>query len=98
MKRQLISLIIILLLSGLFFSYEIYAQDKEGKLYEAPKPDKPPAPSAPPILTFGVEKQGKLNPKTSKSVAGSLFEEMTLKAKSEDSLTFRIESGNPALG
>jgi len=100
MKRQLISLIFILPLLCLFFSSEIYAQDGSGKLYGPSKPEKPSPPPGPPVLTFGVEKQGKLNPKTSKSVSGSLFEEMILNANSEDSLTFRVESesGNPALG
>jgi hypothetical protein len=57
----------------------------------------PPAPS-PHTLAFGVERKGKLDPKTSgKNASGSLYEEMILKAESEDSLSFRIKSNDPSL-
>jgi hypothetical protein len=97
MKRQLISLMIILPLLSLFLSLEIYAQDPEGKLREI-KPT--PSVSATPTLPFGVERKGKLDPRTSdKNGSGGFFEEMILKdAKSEDLLSFQIESDNPSLG
>src|SRR5262249_36133846 len=61
----------------------------------------PTAPSAhvSNILTFGEERKGKLDPKTSdKGAAGTLFEELLIKAKSDDLLVFQFESGNPAIG
>jgi len=107
MKRQLISLMIILPLLGLFSSPKIYAQPPTGELpgvksTTTPSVKESKSASLRPvshILTFGVEKKGKLDPKTSvKNESGSFFEEMILKAESEDSLTFRIKSVNPSLG
>jgi hypothetical protein len=62
----------------------------------------PPAPpAAPPMnrtLTFGEETKGQLDPKTSdKGATGGYFEELTLNAKSDDLLTFKIESESPSL-
>ena len=97
MKRQLIYMMIIIPLASLFSSLEIYAQDPEGKLRENKTT---PSVSATPTLAFGVERKGKLDPRTSdKNGAGGFFEEMILKdAKSEDLLSFQIESDNPSLG
>lgn len=109
MKRQLIPLIIILPVMTLFFSLKIYAQSGTGELPGAkPTPTPKPATRAPrsaapvaaaaPVsttLTFGEERKGKLDPKTSeKGATGSLYEELVLNAKSEDLLTFNLESGN----
>jgi hypothetical protein len=84
-------------LSSLFSSLEIYAQDPDGKLRENKTT---PSVSATPTLAFGVERKGKLDPRTSdKNGSGGFFEEMILKdAKSEDLLSFQIESDNPSLG
>ncbi|MGH9755907.1 MAG: hypothetical protein ACREA2_24255 [Blastocatellia bacterium] len=106
MKRQLISLMIILPLLSLFFSLEIYAQGGDPSLTgvkptPAAKDSKSPSTGAvTPILSIGREKDGKLDPKTSKKIAsGGFFEDLLLNnAKSEDLLSFRIESGNPSLG
>jgi hypothetical protein len=106
MKRQLIPQIILLLLLGLFSFSEIYAQSSDGVLpgtkpSATPSAGGPkPAPSGPVAhtLAFGVEKKGKLDPRTSeKSASGSFYEEMTLKAGSEDSLSFHIKSNDPSL-
>ncbi len=133
MKRQLISLMIILPLSSLFSSLEIYAQGGKGELpgtkptptpTPTPRPasmsgtgdlpgTKPtptptptsvkgsrPTPNTPVITTLNVgeERTGRLDP-SDRRADGSLFEEMILlNAKSEDWLTFRIESDNPLLG
>jgi hypothetical protein len=102
MKRQLISLIIILPLLSLFPSLEIYAQGGGAELGPTGgKGSKTPL-SGPvtPTLHFGVERKGKLDPRTSdKNASGGFFEEMILKdAKSEDLLSFQIESDNPSLG
>jgi hypothetical protein len=103
MKRQLIFLMTILPLLSLFSSLEVYTQD--GKAELRPKPTPTPksgsvkgsrsAPSAPvtPTLAFGEEKNGRLDP-SDKRADGSIFEEMILNAKSDDWLTFRIESEN----
>lgn len=49
-------------------------------------------------MNVGEERKGRLDP-SDKSASGSFFEEMILlNAKSEDSLTFRIEGDNPSLG
>ncbi|HEY6403775.1 MAG TPA: hypothetical protein VI479_20295 [Blastocatellia bacterium] len=108
MKRQLFSPLIMLLLVGLFSSYETYAQPANGEL-----PGTKPNPtgstpgaggskagasvSGPPALVFGVERKGKLDPKTSKNESGSVFEEMLLRADSEDSLSFSVRSNDPSL-
>jgi hypothetical protein len=61
--------------------------------------DSKPSGLAPHMLIFGVERKGRLDPKTSeKNASGSFFEEMSFKAESEDSLSFRIKSVNPSLG
>jgi hypothetical protein len=118
MKRQLISLMIILPLSSLFPTLEIYAQGGAGDLpgTKSAPPPKPtptptptptpasvrssrPAPNTPVIKTLNVgdEQTGRLDP-SDRRADGSLFEEMILlNAKSEDWLTFRIESDNPVL-
>jgi hypothetical protein len=113
MKRKLISLIIILPLFTLSYSLEVYGQGGDPSLGGAkptpaptPKPmvgrgPKPAAPSAPVILNLNVgeERKGRLDPKTSdKNLDGSVYEEMILTAKSEDSLSFHIEGDNPLLG
>src|SRR5262249_8943246 len=110
MKRQLIPLIIILPVMSLFFSLKIYAQSGTGQSPESkPPPPAKPAPRvpastgpaapaaapAPSTLTFGEERKGKLDPKTSgKGAPGSFFEELVLNAKSDDLITFHLESGN----
>jgi len=49
-------------------------------------------------LTIGEERKGKLDPKSSeKSATGSLYEELILNARSEDLLTFSLETGNPTV-
>jgi hypothetical protein len=126
MKRQLISLMIILPLLSLFFSSEIYAQGGTGELPGTKPPPTPkppgmsgtgelpgtkpattpkpptrgsrPASFTPVTLNVGEERKGRLDP-SDKGANGSSFEEMILlNAKSEDWLTFRIESDNPSLG
>jgi hypothetical protein len=113
MKRQLISLMIILPLLSVFSTLEVYAQGGTPKLTgtepaPAPKPKagardtRSPSPShtpAIPTLAFGEGRNGRLDPKTSdKNADGSFYEEMILNAKSEDGLTFHIEGDNPLLG
>jgi hypothetical protein len=115
MKRQLIHFIVILPVLSLFFSLKIYAQSGTGELPTTPKPTPTPKPStrgtrptsptspAPtPVsttLTFGEERNGKLDPKTSdKGAAGSLYEELILNAKSDDMITFRLESADSSIG
>src|SRR5262245_42058295 len=105
MKRQLISLIIILPLLSLFSFSEIYAQLPTGELTGPPKsttsdtggaksgPSKP----GPIFLAFGAEKRVKLDSRASKSEPGIFSEEMILKADSEDSLSFRVKSSDPSL-
>jgi len=107
MKRLLASLIVILPLLGLFSSSEIYAQPKDGVLPGTKPPATPggagskSGSSGPvtPILAFGMERKGRLDPKTSdKAPDGSFFEDMILKAESEDSLSFRVMSNDASLG
>jgi hypothetical protein len=114
MKRQLISLMIILPLLSVFSTLEVYAQGGAGELpgsKPAPTPPKPkagtrdtrsPSPShtpAIPKLAFGEGRNGRLDPKTSdKNADGSYYEEMILNAKSEDWLTFHVDGDNPLLG
>src|SRR5215510_329866 len=115
MKRQLIHLIVILPVLSLFFSLKIYAQSGTGELPATPKPTPTPKPStrgtrptsptspAPtPVsttLTFGEERNGKLDPKTSdKGAAGSLYEELILNAKSDELITFHLESADSSIG
>src|SRR5215475_2540347 len=113
MKRQLISLTIILPLLSLFYTLEVYAQGGAGELPGSkpapatkpkggPRDSRSPSPSHTPVihtLAFGEGRNGKLDPRTSdKNADGSYYEEMTLKAKSEDWLTFHIEGDNPLLG
>jgi hypothetical protein len=113
MKRQLISLMIILPLLSLFSTLEVYAQGGAGEL-----PGSKPAPAtttkpkagardtrspshtpATPTLAFGEGRNGRLDPKTSdKNADGSYYEEMILNAKSDDWLTFHVEGDNPLLG
>lgn len=112
MKRHLfphvaVSSVLILLFS-LNASFKVYAQSGTGELPGAkptPKGGKPstkPGTSAAPVtptLAFGEEVKGKLDPRASdKGPAGTIFEDHILNAKSEDLLTFRIESENPSLG
>src|SRR5262245_58911544 len=113
MKRQFIPLVIILPVVSLFFSLKIYAQSGTGELPGAkptptpkpatrgPKTAAPAAPAAAPVsstLTVGEERKGKLDPKSSdKSATGSLYEELILNARSEDLLTFSLETGNPTV-
>jgi hypothetical protein len=115
MKRQLISLTIILPLLSLSSTLEVYAQGGAGELpgtkpaqtskpKAGPRDTRSPSPSAShtpaiPILAFGEGRNGRLDPKTSdKNADGSYYEEMILKAKSEDCLTFHVEGDNPLLG
>ncbi len=114
MKRRLIPQFVLLLMLALFApftpSFEVQAQGGDAKLTPAPKPTpapksakvaKPvtPAAPAPRNLTIGAETRGNLDPRTSdKGAPGNFFEEHFLDAKSEDLLTFRIESENPSLG
>jgi hypothetical protein len=44
-----------------------------------------------------MERKGKLDPKTSKNESGGFFEEMILRADSEDSLSFSVRSNDPSL-
>jgi len=104
MKRQLISLIVILPLLSLSSSLEVYAQGGDPNLRgakPAPAPgvkESKPSGPAPHTLSFGMERKGKLDPKTSdRSADGSFYEEMILKAESEDLLTFHVKSDNPSL-
>jgi hypothetical protein len=65
-----------------------------------PKPTTKVAKPAPVIITLNVgeEKNGRLDP-ADKGADGSFFQEINLlNAKSEDLLSFRIESDNPSLG
>jgi hypothetical protein len=112
MKRQLIFLMIILPLSSLFSFLEIYAQPGTGELpgtkSSAPPPQKTKTASAKgstkggsnaPVvmpLNLGEERKGRLDAST-KDPDGSFYEEMTLNAKSEDWLSFHVESDNPDL-
>jgi hypothetical protein len=112
MKRQLISLMIILPLLSLFSTLEVYSQDGVPKLTGAepaptPKTNKTgvrdtKSPSNAPAnrtLAFGEGKNGRLDPKTSdKGADGSFYEEMILNAKSEDRLSFHVEGESPLLG
>src|SRR5262245_16310125 len=112
MKRQLIPLIIILPVMSLFFSLNIYAQSGTGELpvtRQTPTPKPAPrvtrqtpsaaAPSVSAVLTYGEERKGKLDPKTSdKGAAGSFYEELILNAKSEELINFQLESGNTFIG
>jgi hypothetical protein len=51
------------------------------------------------MLNIGEQRKGRLDPKTSdKNADGSLYEQMTLQAKSEDLLTFHVDGDNPLLG
>jgi len=103
---KLISPIIILPLLILFSSLGVYAQGGDPSLPGAkptptPGAKDPKSPSGPgtPTLTFGVERKGRLDPKSSdKNPDGSFFEEMILRAESEDSLAFRVKSDYPLLG
>jgi hypothetical protein len=111
MKRQLITLTIILPLLSLFFALEVYAQGGSAEL-PGTKPAPTPKPKtgvrdtrspshapANPTLAFGEGKNGRLDPKTSdKNADGSYYEEMILNAKGEDLLTFHVEGDNPLLG
>jgi hypothetical protein len=103
---------VLILLLSLNASFKVYAQSGTGELpgtkpTPAPKGGKPTAkagtPTAPvtpvtPTLAFGEELKGKLDPRTSdKGPGGTIFEDHILNAKSEDLLTFRIESENTSL-
>ncbi|MBO0857460.1 MAG: hypothetical protein J2P21_03210 [Chloracidobacterium sp.] len=98
MKRHLLFLIVVTPL----LSLEVYAQGGDPTL-GGNKPavkDSKSSPSAPSphTLAFGVEKKGRLDPKTSaKNASGSLYEEMIFRAGSEDSLSFIVKSNDPSL-
>jgi hypothetical protein len=104
MKRHLISIIFLLPLFILFLSSEIHAQSSDGALPGTPKTpttgakETKPAPSGPTMLAFGTERKGKLDPRTSKSESGTLFEDIPFKGESDDSLSFRLMSAGPSLG
>lgn len=109
MKSQLKVLIIavaaLILLSP--FS-ELYAQSGTGELpgtkpTPTPKPGAktPVKPAAPvtPTLVFDQEVKGRIDPRGSeKASGGGLFEDHILNAKSEDLLTFQLQSANTNLG
>jgi hypothetical protein len=111
MKRQLIPHIAVILALILFSPFDAafsaYAQSGSGELPPV-KPNTPAAPrptrdtrSAPstPTLVFGQYHKDRLDPRDSKKgAAGVLFEEYILQAKSDDLLSFRIESENTSLG
>ena len=87
---------------------ELYAQSGTGELpgtkpTPTPKPGaKAPArPAAPvtPTLVFDQEVKGRIDPRGSeKALGGGLFEDHILNAKSEDLLTFQLQSANTNLG
>jgi hypothetical protein len=57
-----------------------------------------PAPVATPTLSFNQSYKGRLDPRASdKAPNGSIFEEHILNAKSEELLSFQLQSDNPAL-
>jgi hypothetical protein len=109
MKRQLISLITILPLLILFSSLDVYAQGGDPNL-RGTKPPPAPTPKPPsvrgsrpvsntpvmPTLSVGEERKGRLDP-SDKSADGNFVEEMILlNVKSDDWLSFHIESDNPS--
>jgi hypothetical protein len=102
MKRHLLFLIAVTPLLSLYPYLEVCAQGGDATLggnKPATKDSKSSssAPS-PHTLTFGVERKGRLDPKTSaKNTSGSLYEEMILKAGSDDSLSFIVKSNDPSL-
>src|SRR5262245_31581226 len=105
--------LVLILFFSLNASFKVYAQSGTGELPGTKSTSKgakcgktaPPTPTPPPpapvshTLTIGEETKGRLDPKTSDkgASAGSYFEELILNAKSEDLLTFHLESENPSL-
>jgi hypothetical protein len=103
MKRQLIFPIVILPLLSLSPTLYAYAQGGDPNLGGA-KPTPTPVvkeskASGTYGLPFGVERKGKLDPKSSeKNSNGNFFEELSFKAESDDSLSFHLTSNDPSLG
>lgn len=113
MKRQRIPTVAVIAVLTLFVlpdAFRIYAQSGKGALPTStptptPKPRpttiKPAVPVAPvtPTLVFNQESKGRLDPKLSRKGTGrGLYEEYLLNAKSDQLLTFRLQSEKTALG
>ena len=89
------------------FSANVFAQSGSGELPNtkptpAPKPGAkvPAKPAAPvtPTLAFDQEVKGRIDPRGSeKATGGGLFEDHILNAKSEDLLTFQLQSADTSL-
>ncbi len=105
--------LVLILFAQFNASFYVYAQGGDAKLKPEPKPTptprggrttKPATPTPPPApvtptLVFGQELKDRLDAKASgKGAAGTYFEEYILNAKSEDLLTFRLESESSSLG
>jgi len=112
LRRLLLAAAILTLLSSPDPGGRAYAQSGSGELptvkpKPAPKsgtkvvkPALPPAPPAlvVPTLAFNQESKGRLDPRTSeKASGGNLFDEFILNAKSDEVLTFRLQSESAAL-
>jgi hypothetical protein len=109
---RIANLLVLILFLSFIAALSVYAQSGSGALPpvkptptpKGGKPAKPATPSAPaapvtPTLDFGEELKGRLDTRASeKGASGSYFEEYILNARSEDLLTFRIESENQSLG
>ncbi len=108
---HIVVVLVLVLFASLNAAFNVYAQSGSGELppvKPTPTPNprgakatKPAAPAAPatPTLAFNQEAKGRLDPKASaKGAAGSFFEEYILNARSDDWLTFRIESDDRSLG
>jgi len=112
MKRRLFvhSAILIFAITAAAFSdnFNICAQGGDAKLTPLPKPTPAPKtetkssrPAAPVsnVLAFGQEMKGRIdNRRSDKGAGGSLYEEYVLNAKSEDLLTFQLQSSDPSVG
>ncbi len=113
MKRHLITHSIVLSALILFSSLKVQAQSGTGELPTTKPTPAPPTktvkrttPAATPApapvsstLTFGEERKGKLDPKASdKGADGNFYEELVINAKSDDLLSFQIESANTFIG
>ncbi|MEK7830332.1 MAG: hypothetical protein AAB401_04555, partial [Acidobacteriota bacterium] len=111
MKSQLKFLPVVtvaLILFSLFSANaNVYAQSGSGELPGAkptptPKagaktPAKPAAPPVTPTLTFDQESKGRLDPRASEKEGGNLVEDHILNARSEDLLTFQLQSADTNL-
>ncbi len=111
MKRQLFSkfimIAVLFLFSSLDAKYSVYAQSGSGELPPV-KPTPTPKPTVKSnrtagavsnVLAFGQEMKGRIDARGSeKGTGGLLFEEYELTAKSNDLLSFQIQSSNSELG